>query len=269
MGDAMNAHGKFGFDRSLADLLKKEKIPFKENVVLGGIEADFWLRTPAGKEIVVGTKSWEPTRRNMKDGIEMADYYKTATGVEHGYIVIPDMKKGVPSKGLVSKKELLGILKEKFLEKNLKKESAAARSRAKVTRIPQTMSRIVFAAMPFSSAYSNTYFFAMAPAASSVQAKCVRVDKINFLGDIIEEIRNSIRHSIAVIVDLSESLPNVLYEAGFAHAIKKPTVHICSTPLESLPFDVKTWNTIRYDRDRINELKPALSKALRSALGHR
>ena len=29
----------------------------------------------------------------------------------------------------------------------------------------------------------------------------------------------------AVIVDLSEAKPNVLYEAGYAHALNKPCIH--------------------------------------------
>ena len=65
-----------------------------------------------------------------------------------------------------------------------------------------------------------------------------RVDRREFQGNVVEEIDRLIRKASAVIVDLSESKPNVLYEAGFAHALKKPCVHICSTPMDKLPFDV-------------------------------
>jgi hypothetical protein len=264
----MESDSKLGFAHSLAGVLKKEKIPFKKNVVLGGIEADFWLRTPTGNEFVIETKEWEPTPKNKKAGIELADHFRSAMGVERGFVVIPEMKKGDPTKGLVSLNELVEILKDEFLEKKVREAVRDSKGRAKRIETAQSIRRTVFAAMPFSNAYNNTYFFAMAPAASSVGAKCVRIDKVQFSGDIVAAIDNAIRASIAVIADLSESLPNVLYEAGIAHAIKKPTIHICSTPLENLPFDVKTWNTIKYDKEQINELKPKLKRAIKAALGN-
>ena len=63
----------------------------------------------------------------------------------------------------------------------------------------------------------------------------------------------SLRRSSAVIADLSESKPNVLYEAGLAHALKRPSVHICSTPIADLPFDVRNWNTIFCRRGQTTE----------------
>ena len=54
----------------------------------------------------------------------------------------------------------------------------------------------------------------------------------------VDEIQRLIRQSVGVIADLSEAKPNVLYEAGYAHALNKPCVHICSTSIEKLPFDV-------------------------------
>ena len=66
-------------------------------------------------------------------------------------------------------------------------------------------------------------------------------NRVEFAGDIVDEIRRLIEASIAVIIDLSEAKPNVLYEAGYVHALGKPTVHICSTPMSGLPFDVRNW----------------------------
>ena len=63
-------------------------------------------------------------------------------------------------------------------------------------------------------------------------------------------VRRLIEASIAVIIDLSEAKPNVLYETGYVHALSKPTVHICSTPMSGLPFDVRNWNTLKYTQDR-------------------
>lgn len=262
----MDKYRDLSFTRSLAATLKKENIPFKERTVLGGIETDFWLRTPSGKAIIIEAKSWEPTQENKRQGIKLAEYYRNATGVNQGFVVMPDLKKGDPSKGLVSKVELIEMLKDKFREKDVPIGPKNSTPRPAKFSAPLPTERKVFAAMPFSGVYNDTYFYAMAPAADSVKAKCTRIDKVDFAGDIIEEIRKNIRESIAVIADLSESKPNILYEAGFAHGIGKPTIHICSTPLEELPFDIKTWNTIKYDKGQVHELAPKLINRLRAIL---
>jgi nucleoside 2-deoxyribosyltransferase len=79
-------------------------------------------------------------------------------------------------------------------------------------------------------------------------------------------IRELIRESDAVIVDLSEAKPNVLYEIGYAHGLSKPCVHVCSTPLSGLPFDVRNWNTIEYTRGQTTKLRAPLAKRLEAVL---
>ena len=104
------------------------------------------------------------------------------------------------------------------------------------------------------------------PVVESVHAVCKRVDREQITGDINEEIQSLIRQSVAAIVDLSGSKPNVLYEAGYARALGKPCVHICSTSLKKLPFDVRNINTLSYTIGRIHLLKPELTDLLKAAL---
>jgi nucleoside 2-deoxyribosyltransferase len=73
-----------------------------------------------------------------------------------------------------------------------------------------------------------------------------------------------IRKSVAVIVDLSESKPNVLYEAGYAHALKKPCIHICSTSMDKLPFDVAQWKTTPYQAGQTHKLRKDLTQRLKA-----
>jgi nucleoside 2-deoxyribosyltransferase len=80
----------------------------------------------------------------------------------------------------------------------------------------------------------------------------------------VEEIHRLIRKSTVVIVDLSESKPNVLYEAGFAHALKKPCIHICSTPMDKLPFDVAQWKTTPYQSGQTHKLRKDLTQRLKA-----
>jgi hypothetical protein len=57
-----------------------------------------------------------------------------------------------------------------------------------------------------------------------------------------------------VIVDLSEANPNVRYEAGYAHALNKPCIHIRSPSTEKLVFDVSHWKTTLYHPGQTHEL---------------
>lgn len=120
--------------------------------------------------------------------------------------------------------------------------------------------------MPFSQEFDDVYFVAITHAAESVGAVRKRVDTEWFEGDIMQKIKQDIKDSIAVIADLSGAKPNVLHEVGFSHGVGKPTIHICSTPLEKLPFDVETWNTIPYSKGRTFSLKEKLAQMLREVL---
>jgi hypothetical protein len=99
-----------------------------------------------------------------------------------------------------------------------------------------------------------------------VGATCKRVDKEDFAGDIVSEIKSLIQQSVAVVADLSGSKPNVLFELGYAQGLSRPTVHICSTPLDQLPFDVRNWNVLPYVVGQTHRLKDALARRLRTVL---
>jgi hypothetical protein len=47
----------------------------------------------------------------------------------------------------------------------------------------------------------------------------------------VQKLNQDIKDSIAMIAGIYGANPNVLYEVGFFH-VGKPTIHICSTPLE-------------------------------------
>jgi nucleoside 2-deoxyribosyltransferase len=120
--------------------------------------------------------------------------------------------------------------------------------------------------MPFEAKYDDVFFFAMNHAAERNDTICLRVDRVEYSGDIVSEIHRLIRSCVAMIADLSESRPNVLYETGYAHALGIPTIHICSTPLDELPFDVAQWNTLSYQPGQIHLLRKPLTKRLKAVL---
>jgi len=97
-------------------------------------------------------------------------------------------------------------------------------------------------------------------------ATCVRVDHEEFVGDVVQEIKQCIHACSALICDLSLSRPNVLYEAGYAQALERPVVFICSTPLDQLPLNVRNENTLHYSVGQTSALREPLRHRLHAAL---
>jgi hypothetical protein len=246
------------FEEQVATLLKEAGLTFQRDPLVGGLQPDFIITGPRNRRVVIEAKAWDPRGGHTARALEQAAHYQALAGVDKAFVVLPTLSKNFEARGVISADELIAAVTSFFREPSHRyKRDNEGRSRAR---------RTIFAAMPFSRDYDDTYFVAMSHAAAQVNAACTRVDKEEFAGDIVEEIKRLITASAGVIVDLSEGQPNVLYEAGFAHALGKPTVHICSTPLTALPFDVRNWNTVPYRRGQTTKLRHALARRLRAAL---
>lgn len=71
-------------------------------------------------------------------------------------------------------------------------------------------------------------------------------------------IKNAIDEADIIIADLTDFNPNVMYELGFAHAIRKPTLLIVKRGLEGLPSDIGGNFFIVYDPDDPDYFKKAV-----------
>lgn len=239
--------------------LENAQFRFKREPAIGGLRPDFIVYGPKDVRVVVEVKAWDSGGGNTARAWSQVEAYKEATGTDQAFLVIGGLNRNFKNKGAVNVEGLVPALRSLFKKKGKgEKRTGFGLSTSK---------RTVFAAMPFSREYDDTFFVAMAHAAKEVNAVCRRVDTEEFSSDIVEKIKEMIEESIAVIVDLSESRPNVLYEAGYSHALPRPTVHICSTPLSELPFDVRNWNTIKYKKGQTTVLRDPLIRQLQAALG--
>ncbi|MCC6363845.1 MAG: nucleotide-binding protein [Bryobacterales bacterium] len=61
-----------------------------------------------------------------------------------------------------------------------------------------------------------------------------------------------------VIADVTHGNPNVLYELGHVHALRKPAILIVNKDSQSFPSDLAGFNYIVYDPDNL----PALGEAV-------
>jgi hypothetical protein len=172
------------------------------------------------------------------------------------------METALPDAGIVGLADLSSHMSDLLASPPRLRSSASARPEPAESGDELT----VFASMPFKPQYEDVFWFAMAAAAEAIGATCIRVDREDFDGDIPAKIASEIEAATAVIGDLSESNADVLYEMGYARRHGTPCVHICSTPLEDLPFNVRNVNTLPYRLGQIHALRDPLIRRLRAVL---
>jgi nucleoside 2-deoxyribosyltransferase len=80
-------------------------------------------------------------------------------------------------------------------------------------------------------------------------------------GTIMNQVWDYIRHADAVIADVTGRNPNVLYEAGMAHALGKPVVLLLQET-ETAPFDIAAERRIPYRLENLPRLEQELGKAI-------
>lgn len=104
-----------------------------------------------------------------------------------------------------------------------------------------------FVMMPFASPLGEYYNHIYEPAIRKAGLNPVRADNDIFgTGKIIDQIWNGISSAKVLIAELTQRNPNVYYELGIAHALKKPVVLVSSNE-EDVPFDLKHIRVIYYN----------------------
>jgi hypothetical protein len=243
------------FESSIERSLTDAGLKFMTNVSSSGISPDFLIEGQDGRLIVIEAKS-SADPNSWARYSHQAKLFETALGADRAFIVVNTPHAPSYSPNIISAKDMIMKIREALDEPTIPKKAM----------IVQETEATIFAAMPFAPEYDDVFYVAMSSAAQAVNAKCYRVDKEHFTGEIVPHIKESIEKSIAVIGDISEAKPNVMYEVGYAHALRKPTVHISSTPLVELPFDVSGWNTIPYAKGQTTTLCQPLSDRLKAVL---
>ena len=101
--------------------------------------------------------------------------------------------------------------------------------------------------MQFSDAFDALYTDVIKPTCEKFGLKAIRADDIYKSGLIINDIARSIEEASVIIADVTADNPNVFYEVGYAHGIKKATILLSDRTREKLPFDVSGFRTLFYD----------------------
>jgi hypothetical protein len=104
-----------------------------------------------------------------------------------------------------------------------------------------------FVMMPFAAPLGTHYGLIYEPAIKNAGLKPVRADDDIFAtGKIIDQVWAGIRAARVLVAELTSRNPNVFYELGLAHALKKPVVLVSSNEAD-VPFDVRHIRVIYYD----------------------
>jgi nucleoside 2-deoxyribosyltransferase len=74
---------------------------------------------------------------------------------------------------------------------------------------------------------------------------------------------DAIREADLIVADVSRKNPNVLYELGYAHALRKPTLLLLSTDeTGEMPFDLAGYQMVIYDPQNLRSLQQQIMRFL-------
>jgi hypothetical protein len=105
--------------------------------------------------------------------------------------------------------------------------------------------RLLFVIMPFAKDFDDVWLGGIKRAASGTGFTPIRIDMITQSSEITDDIVQAIRMAELVVVDVTGNNPNVMFEFGFALALKKRHA-VISQSAEYLPFDIKSLRTLSY-----------------------
>jgi hypothetical protein len=107
---------------------------------------------------------------------------------------------------------------------------------------------VAFVAMKFDADMDRLYRDVLKPAIEAAKIRCHRADEVSTTSSIAENIKRLIKESHLVVAEISGNNPNVIHEIGFAQALEKPTILICSDSCkeDDIPFNIRHISRIEY-----------------------
>jgi ADP-ribose pyrophosphatase len=85
-----------------------------------------------------------------------------------------------------------------------------------------------------------------------LQIKCVRCDKIEEAGSIHTEMFDHIARDDIAVVDITTLNPNVFYELGIRHALKRCVTVLMRSQASTIPFNIQGLRVIGYDHNDVD-----------------
>ncbi|MDX1547149.1 MAG: hypothetical protein R3247_09185 [Rhodothermales bacterium] len=97
-------------------------------------------------------------------------------------------------------------------------------------------------------------------------AEAVRIDDLQATGAVLAtQITDAIQGADVVVADVTQESPNLFYELGYAHALRKPTVLLLDTEnARDLPSNLAGYQMVFYDRGDPGSLSKRIYRHVRS-----
>lgn len=102
--------------------------------------------------------------------------------------------------------------------------------------------------------FNGIYRDLIKPSIEEMDLDCLRCDEISKAGMIHKDMFNHIYHSDIAIVDISVLNPNVFYELGMRHSLKKSITVIIKRKNTRIPFNITGMRSIEYDENNAESL---------------
>lgn len=102
-----------------------------------------------------------------------------------------------------------------------------------------------FVLMPFKEEMRPVYDDHIMKVCQKLNISVTRADQIFSINPVIDDILQSVREADILIADMTDNNPNVFYEIGICHAMKKQVILI--TQNNTVPFDLNHIRRIQYD----------------------
>jgi hypothetical protein len=124
-------------------------------------------------------------------------------------------------------------------------------------------SQRAFVIMPFDESFDDVYDL-IKKVVDSLETglKVIRLDEIRVPGKISDDLVRELSESTMCIADVSGANPNVMWEVGFATALRKPIIAI-NDKSAPMPFDIRDVRTVMYNRASLTK---TLQEQLRSTI---
>jgi len=134
---------------------------------------------------------------------------------------------------------------------------------AEIPEPAEAIPKVVFVMMPLDD-MKDALYREIREACETVGVRCLRADEIERSGRITEQIYEAIANADALVADIGGRNANVMYELGYAHALKKEVI-ILNDEHEA-PFDIKDFRWIVYEIDDLSEPMAKLPRFIRNTL---
>lgn len=119
--------------------------------------------------------------------------------------------------------------------------------------------------MPFAKGFDDVYEMIRTAVEDSVEGEaieCSRLDEILAPGRITDDLLQALDKSVLYVADATGLNANVMWEMGYAMALRKPLIMI-TQDVGTLPFDLRDYRSVRYKR---NALAATLLRPLKEAV---